>query len=411
MKEIVHINISEYINNFIHSTDLHLTESFEKHIQVYRTLHAAGYQPRFLFLWVNELFNNLDRFNNVFLPQFNNCLSEHLDANITILDCIFNNTVNVERITNLNNSQIYKVEWFEYVLYLLHKYSLIDHVDKWDSTKHKPLCLFGKMEKTHRIFLAQSLLYYEMFDEDIMDWAFVLPDERTSYNDAIKLSLAQYSDMPLSSLNSLRRYQKNLDLTLSNAATDNFFHSCGFYYDKTLFENTLFSIISETEWDFRQSDFATEESVFLTEKTYKCFLTRHPFLLIAQYGAHEYLKKRGYKTYSHLNKFQNFIDGKPYKHSLNDVKNFFNNIPCSIKEFTTSLKINHEDVNKIVEHNYCTFFDNGRKTEKILHSFNKVTQNGYLYDDFEHFLFTQQYSYKMPDAKQFDFSFLESREL
>jgi hypothetical protein len=60
-----------------------------------------------------------------------------------------------------------------------------------------------------------------------------------------------------------------------------------------LYQDSYFSIVSET-------NFYSPDSRFLTEKTFKTIIHRHPFLLLSLPGSLEFFREKGYKTFSPL---------------------------------------------------------------------------------------------------------------
>jgi hypothetical protein len=69
----------------------------------------------------------------------------------------------------------------------------------------------------------------------------------------------------------------------SQNSIDKFYHS------------SYFSVVSETTF---RTDNPARNSRFITEKTYKAILMRHPFILVTIPKSLEVLKKLGYKTFS-----------------------------------------------------------------------------------------------------------------
>jgi len=63
-----------------------------------------------------------------------------------------------------------------------------------------------------------------------------------------------------------------------------------------LYEDTYFSVVSETIFFTNYRDW--EDSAFLSEKTFKAILFKHPFILVATPNTLKYLKALGYKTFS-----------------------------------------------------------------------------------------------------------------
>lgn len=71
---------------------------------------------------------------------------------------------------------------------------------------------------------------------------------------------------------------------------------------KPLYENTLFSVVNETNFFTDKNNAATrsvsvEGSRFLSEKTFKPIANRHPFIIVSVPGMLESLKELGYQTF------------------------------------------------------------------------------------------------------------------
>jgi len=65
---------------------------------------------------------------------------------------------------------------------------------------------------------------------------------------------------------------------------------------RNYYEDTYFSLVSETNYfnDFADMD----QPAFLSEKTFKAIVFKHPFILVSSYNTLAYLKSIGYKTFS-----------------------------------------------------------------------------------------------------------------
>lgn len=61
------------------------------------------------------------------------------------------------------------------------------------------------------------------------------------------------------------------------------------FYNSELFKNSLLSFVTESEY-------VNQDSVFITEKTYKALLAGHPFLLLAPAGSVRHLEAEGFRT-------------------------------------------------------------------------------------------------------------------
>ena len=89
--------------------------------------------------------------------------------------------------------------------------------------------------------------------------------------------------------------------------------SCWNNIDSEFFESSRFSLVQETEMSFLSNRY--------TEKTYKCFWMKHPFILAGNYQTLKLLRQDGFKT------FHPYID-----ESYDDIKDRNERISAIIKE-------------------------------------------------------------------------------
>ena len=89
-------------------------------------------------------------------------------------------------------------------------------------------------------------------------------------------------------------------------------------YDKTVFLNSFFSLVTETE--------NLDKILFLTEKTYKPIYTLHPFLMWSSRGHLSELKNQGYETFPDLfdESYDDMAEHKRLCKILDNVKDFKN---------------------------------------------------------------------------------------
>ena len=116
--------------------------------------------------------------------------------------------------------------------------------------------------------------------------------------------------------------------------------SCWQNIDSKFFENSRFSLVQETEMTTRSNRY--------TEKTYKCFWMKHPFILAGNYQTLKLLKQDGFKT------FHPYID-----ESYDDIKDRNERISEIIKQVKilcnkTDRKWNEfmSKISSVLIHNY-----------------------------------------------------------
>lgn len=203
----------------------------------------------------------------------------------------------------------------------------------WNQGSDKILFLTGKADKLNRVGLLYCLIkqgleknlewsYYPFLGTDIEHQAltyFRLFNKKSSYFKWAK----QYSRNP-----------DNIKLT----ANENGSHYSGFPFDTKLYSSTLFSVIAESE-------FTDNSCIWLTEKTWKTIVNRHPFVMAGQVNTLKRLKELGFKT------FENYLEIKNY----DEISNPISRIDAIVKNaeyFLHSYKKHSNEINQDIEHNY-----------------------------------------------------------
>jgi hypothetical protein len=141
--------------------------------------------------------------------------------------------------------------------------------------------------------------------------------------------------------NLLPLYVDTTDLVTNRAQTFAEDLIDNFYID------TYFSVVSETNYDSGPG----KDGRFLTEKTFKCIVLGHPFILVSPPHSLDLLKKIGYKTFSP------FID-ESYDKEENDSKRLLaivNEIERLCNLSSQELAVFLDECKKICWHNYEVF--------------------------------------------------------
>ena len=157
------------------------------------------------------------------------------------------------------------------------------------------------------------------------------------------------------SANTLEESRKLLPLTINHKhqlKTDYVSHITRILDD--VYENTWVSLITESSF------FNYEESIFISEKTFKAIACMHPFIIVGSKHSLKYLKSLGYKT------FEGFID-ESYDEC--DDNHRFDAIIISlnkIKSIPDKLSW-YESMKDILEHNQRLFLsiENKKQIEHI----------------------------------------------
>ena len=120
------------------------------------------------------------------------------------------------------------------------------------------------------------------------------------------------------------------------------------------YEQTLFSLISETNF--------TQNTLFITQSTWKAVLNRHPFIIAGNPGVIKYLRNEGFKT------FHPYID-----ESYDEIKNPYKRMVMIIDEVERLSKLNDEEskqflinIRDIVDYNYDKLLSDKKRLDKLV---------------------------------------------
>lgn len=125
------------------------------------------------------------------------------------------------------------------------------------------------------------------------------------------------------------------------------------WIDPTVFSNTALSIVSEGV------DASDISSKYLTEKTYRVFVQRHPFLHASNPEMFDYIKELGFKT------FEEYMLIKDYAY-LPKEEDRLNAIVANTAYFLANSYKHKEAIEQDVEHNYRLFFTLAEENSKIV---------------------------------------------
>ena len=127
------------------------------------------------------------------------------------------------------------------------------------------------------------------------------------------------------------------------------------WIDPSVFNNTLLSIISEGIDD---SDISSK---YLTEKTYRVFVQRHPFLHASNPEMFDYIKELGFKT------FEEYMLIKDYAYLPNE-EDRLDAIVENTKHFLENCSLYKDRIEQDIQYNYDLFFKLAEQNIEILNS-------------------------------------------
>lgn len=209
---------------------------------------------------------------------------------------------------------------------------------------------YGGKPRLHRIVTMASLIDNDDISKGLIAMNSIASDNANTHTKRTRLINAFVSEMILCGYDeqsAVLLIDKTMDmindgLTISRSPNNNY----EWVYDSIDFINTYFSIIGETY----PSSFVdgTEEDIFLTGKTFKCFAFKHPFVMVGQPKTLKRIRELGFKTFSP------YID-----ESYDDIEDYFERMKAANKEIhrlcqmsNYELKEMREGLLNILEHNY-----------------------------------------------------------
>lgn len=219
---------------------------------------------------------------------------------------------------------------------------------KWNSNSKKFLFLGGVPNRPNRIGLLNKFRLAGLLDN--AEWTFFKPwtDEQ---EDWCRSYTCDYTE-----LSKLCRSIDEVYDTSKHYGTDpseNEWTKDTGWIDPRVFGNTALSIVSE---GVGADDLSSK---YLTEKTYRVFVQRHPFLHASNPEMFDYIKELGFKT------FEEYMLIKDYAYLPNE-NDRLDAIVANTKYFLETYKERCTEIEQDIAHNYNLFFTLAMENVKII---------------------------------------------
>lgn len=159
----------------------------------------------------------------------------------------------------------------------------------------------------------------------------------------------------------IERFNSRLPLMLDGETEINQMCSDPEHKSRPYYQNSLVSIVTETNF--------AEHEVTLTEKSFKPFKEKHPFILVAGPGALEFLRNLGFKTFSEFWPEDYDQDGGPIDR-MHRIQEVFKVIASWNDEQILDFR---RRVKPILEHNFQVIKQ--LSVTSILHDINNIVRN------------------------------------
>lgn len=245
---------------------------------------------------------------------------------------------------------------------------------------------FNRVPRAHRQFVLADLHRRELLDKGFVSFQADNPDmdkevewfkntwidmaQQYIEQDLVEHPIVEHQDYLEELLISLQEvYQTRLPLVLNRTAErDN--PVTIEIDDLQYYDNSYFSIVNETLFfsNKTQYDSFSYDGVFFSEKIFKPFAAKHPFVLFGYHRSLKWLKELGYKT------FHPYIN-EEYDEVVDDISR----LQIAMDEVERLCNLSHsewqqlqENIKPIIEHNYQfvnDFNKDVRYTKNTLHGF------------------------------------------
>jgi hypothetical protein len=248
------------------------------------------------------------------------------------------------------HSQYDKIIPFNFNLHTTYQTYKDKNTNAWNSKSSKFLFLGGVPNRPNRIGLLNK--FYKAGLMDQAEWSFFKPwtEEQENW---CRSYIPNYEE-----LLTLCRCIDNLYDLSKDYGTDPFNSTAEWtkntsWIDPSTFNQTVFSVVSE---GVGSTDLTTR---YLTEKTYRVFVQRHPFIIAGTPAMFSYIKELGFKT------FEEYMSIPHYGY-INNEDQRLDAIVENTQYFLNNYHKNIDDINQDIEHNYKRFFELAGKNNTTL---------------------------------------------
>jgi hypothetical protein len=197
---------------------------------------------------------------------------------------------------NIENSKKARINLIPYPLaryHMANAMNLYDHIEpKYDveTIPEKLFLCWNRRFRPHRSLLLMALNKLGLSDRSYYSMGDVDPEFRsTIFKQSVPIDLNNGNPYDLNDQDLINVTNK-LPLVIDGETEITEMCTNGSGNAKTFYENSLVSLVTETNWDLPH--------VTSTEKSFKPFAEKHPFIIIGVNGALKSMHELGFKTFS-----------------------------------------------------------------------------------------------------------------
>lgn len=260
--------------------------------------------------------------------------------------------------------KIVRINWFEWLTYTIHTTHNHEYNTEWNPKK-EVLYIPGKMDKSNRYVMFEILAKYSGIFQDAK-YSMILNKSTQSKYLEIFAGNMDFQFTGFENLQEIIELQNNLDIELHKSQNHLTFHYTGWPYDVNLYKDTGWSIVCETSSP--EYDMINIHNAWLTEKTFRPIINKHPMIFADDFATLHYLKKLGYKTYEFL--YAEYVElfdwiCRGANLASRETQIYYKEkIGKCLREMQNKITDtkNYEKIKDITEHNYNTLINNAENT-------------------------------------------------
>jgi hypothetical protein len=232
----------------------------------------------------------------------------------------------------------------------------------WNPLATKFLFPTGIPGRTNRLYLIKR--FYEIDFLKNAEWSFFKPWD-SGDKQWCREFMKDYSDEDYDRF--FEKCERKIDPRYIhcklNTSPDNLsvseFENDPAWFDPTIFSNTVFSLITES---VREGE-SNLDTRFLTEKTWRTIVNRHPFIFSSTPEMYNYLKSQGFKT------FEEYMLIEDYGNIIDELERL-DAIIKNVEYFLNNFKRYEDQIKQDIEYNYVLFFKKIEENYKLLDLLN-----------------------------------------
>lgn len=238
-----------------------------------------------------------------------------------------------------------RVFWFSALEYMIHRYTHEFNPEPLETRWYEKKFLnLNRRWRHHRPLLTLLLYHRKILDKGYVSFG---PCEGNSTWDFIwdALKVGAIGNWPMA--NAIRESESIKTMPPLYLDTDNLYINRPDIDSSTekYYRDSYFSIVSETTFYDKNKD---QNSRFITEKTFKAIIMKHPFILVSIPKSLEVLRLLGYKTFTPWideRYDQEMDDNKRMMMIVDEIERLCNLSQADMERFVF-------EINPLCEHNY-----------------------------------------------------------